>query len=689
MPSALREWLGRGRRPPWAGRGSPGMRALLGYFRRATPRGRHRFLALLLGREPFSLALVVATEETADGSRVEILAGGSGRPDLIRMRESLGGRSSPLAGLEPRGFRWIDLQSDPFGPGTGFLRKFGLRTALVLPLGRAPAGGTIVLLLGAARPLERDDSRVREVLNAWSIHDAVSGPEWRRRLELECEREAGSWPGLALWDAVPAALAVVARDEVVAVNREGEELLGGAVGESGRGWRLWLAAAVRRLEVAGRRREVLAAGPGRARSLEVRLGPRLEQSEGRVVAVRDATREATAEDRRVEAVSTLSHELRTPLTSLKSAVDLLLRGDAGALSERQERFLALAMRSLDRMERLVGDLLDVSRAAAGRLVLKRERIDLGRLVHESLEMLAATARSRDVELSGAGVPESFGAHVDGDKVVQMVHNTVGNALKYTDPGGRVRIGLQAEGRNLPPAATALAERFFLPARFLTLEVEDSGMGMSEEARRQLFGRFQRGPEAESGPEAGHGLGLHITRALVEAHGGIIRVGSAPGAGTTVEITLPRDPETARLLAGARGLEEALARGGRLAFLDVRRPDRPPRPPECAAATALLASFVARLGGGDRAPAAAGDPEGGRRVGAGTAGGGRLHELADGLWAAVLPSPERLTVAWEVEKARPGLPEILAGSRWQVDPPAARGRQKGAETAPEGVESVSR
>jgi hypothetical protein len=293
-------------------------------------------------------------------------------------------------------------------------------------------------------------------------------------------------------------------------------------------------------------------------------------------------------------------------------------------------------------------------------------------------MLAATARQRGITLDYGGLPASFPAHVDGDKVVQMMLNTVGNALKYTEEGGFVRVWLQSRSAELPPLAASVAERFFLPLRTFTLVVEDNGMGMSEEVLRTLFAPFRRGPEAEANHVPGTGLGLHITRGLVEAHGGSIELNSSPDMGTTVWIVLPRDPGSEHVLRRTRQLTDRLQSTGseaRLAYLDARRPDREPGPRQLREAGQAVREFADRLlaalagtvpaSAGERSPAAEGAAGDGETVVA----------LADGLWAAVLPDWSRLAAAWEVERARPGFPALLQELDWIVEEPS-----RGAEAA---------
>jgi hypothetical protein len=230
----------------------------------------------------------------------------------------------------------------------------------------------------------------------------------------------------------------------------------------------------------------------------------------------------------------------------------------------------------------------------------------------------------------------------------------------------------------------LAEHYFLPLRVFTLVVEDNGIGMSEEILRSLFHPFRRGNAVQVSRAPGSGLGLHITRALVEAHGGSIDLTSRPDVGTTVWITLPRDPESERVLVGARRLASILAMIGtraRLAILDARRPDRETDEDLLNKAAAVVDQFLARLIEDTEAPVASIMALGGESAPGAVEPGGtaRAMALADGLWAAVVEDWSRLQPAWEVERARPGTPAPLEEVQWQVlEPPSdPAGPRRGA------------
>ena len=673
MPTVLSRFF-RGRSPAAAAPdGVTGLRIVEALLRQPSPARRHRLAVRVLRRGGFRVALVVATRVDGGGEpQTRVLAGDLRGAERGRLREALASRLSPLRAEPLQAPFWTSVTDDPFRPGVAFLRKADLGCALVLPLppdGLAE-GEYATLLLAAPGPLPRDGALVQQVLAGWALYGAALAAGEAARTAGRDPAEGG--PAMeAVWDAAPTALVLVDGDEVTAANAAAEQLLRASFGAEGRTWPLWLVAAVRRLDDAGTEREKLLASRARDLTLEVAIGGRVTGRggrPGRVIAVRDATAEVQADNRSAEAISTISHELRTPLTSMKNSVGLLLRGDAGALTPQSQHFLGMTMRNIDRLNRLIGDLLDVSRAGAGRRDLHRQTVDLVPLLREALELFAATARQRRIDLGCDCGAERFPAHVDPDKVVQMLHNTVGNALKYTPEGGRVRAWLNPRpGSGTPADARAVAERYFLPLRTFALVVEDNGVGMDEELRRTLFQPFARGRGADDGSAPGSGLGLHITRTLVEAHGGVISVESSPGAGTTVWIVLPRDPESERVLVAVRRLRrggEAAPRS-RLAFLDTRGPGSEPEPAELRRAARVVRDFIARLDQKAEAVLATPASAGGVFALAADAGGDGVEEPAPGLWAAVVADWPRLATAWEVERARPGAPVLLQHATWEL------------------------
>jgi len=244
---------------------------------------------------------------------------------------------------------------------------------------------------------------------------------------------------------------------------------------------------------------------------------------GRIWTLREVTQQRELDRLKDDFVATVSHELRTPLTSMMGFLEMIREGEAGELNDQQKRFLAIVYRSSERLQRLVGDLLFVARLDANGLQLRFGEARLDEIVRESVESSSALARSREVELVAEvdDVPPVSG---DKDRLAQLVGNLVSNALKFTPAGGRVTVRAFRDGGNA------------------VMEIQDTGIGIPEAEQGRLFQRFFRSSTATEQAIPGTGLGLVISKAIAEAHGGTIGVISASGEGTCFRVEIPLDPE---------------------------------------------------------------------------------------------------------------------------------------------------
>ena len=342
-----------------------------------------------------------------------------------------------------------------------------------------------------------------------------------------------------------------------------------------------------------------------------------------------------------EAVRSLTHDLRTPLSSLQSCLNLVLSGEAGDLTPDQRRFLGMARRNIDRLDRMVEDMLTAARLPAGSIPIRRRKVDLGPILKEAARLHKMTAASRGLEVDDTGLPESFPARVDPDLVIRMLDNVLGNALKYTEPGGLVRVWLESCTGYPRSLAGRLARHCGLPLAHFNLIVEDNGPGLSPDVQGRIFEPFNRGRFSAGANAAGTGLGLSITRRLVESHGGQIRLVSLPGRGTTVWLKLPRDPAAEHFQRTVDRLKEALSRGSRHGVQP------------------LVGVLDLRLGAGGTSPA-------GLKVveffGGEPSGYARGWEPSPGLWAAAVLDPVNGSRRWALYAARMG--GGLEATRWE-------------------------
>jgi signal transduction histidine kinase len=238
---------------------------------------------------------------------------------------------------------------------------------------------------------------------------------------------------------------------------------------------------------------------------------------GAVVVFNEVTGLVEALAAKEDVVSTVSHEFRTPLTSIIGNLDLVL-GDAEDLAAPALRRIEVAQRNAERLLALVSDLLLSANSAVH--VFPR-RTDLASLVEASLGSAHAHAESSKVTLS-MDVPAPLWAHVDPLRISQALDNLVSNAIKYSPDGGAVRISASTENGRV------------------RLRVVDDGMGMTAADAGRVFTRFFRSPAVREGSIPGAGLGLSITKAIVEGHGGSITCSTMPGCGSTFTMELPAE-----------------------------------------------------------------------------------------------------------------------------------------------------
>jgi len=218
---------------------------------------------------------------------------------------------------------------------------------------------------------------------------------------------------------------------------------------------------------------------------------------------------------REEVLGVVAHDLRNPLNLVSMTTQLLAESDL--TPERRKSTLAINTRAVERMNRLIGDLLDVVRLEAGRLSLNLGACDVNRILTETVDSFEARAAEQGVSLVFTGVPDGTVIQADEGRVLQLIDNLVGNALKFTPAGGTVSIGGYVEDGEVRVA------------------VADTGAGIPQDQRSRLFDRFW---QARGNDRRGLGLGLAIAKGIAEAHGGRIWVDSVVGEGSTFQFTVP-------------------------------------------------------------------------------------------------------------------------------------------------------
>lgn len=249
--------------------------------------------------------------------------------------------------------------------------------------------------------------------------------------------------------------------------------------------------------------------------------------------VRERTQELQAANEKLQEldrlksafVSIVSHELRTPMTSIKGYVENMLDGLTGALTEKQVHYLSRVKHNAERLTRMINDLLDLSRIEAGRVELNLGPVPVRDLTAEVVEAFQPIAQQKRLRLLAQHEGETAEIRADRDKLLQILTNLIQNAFKFTQDGGEIRVETRGVGEG-----------------YVEFCVADTGCGIPAHELSRVFERFYRG-ESVQAEQRGAGLGLAITKSLVELHGGQIWVESTVGQGSRFHFTIPLDSHT--------------------------------------------------------------------------------------------------------------------------------------------------
>lgn len=242
---------------------------------------------------------------------------------------------------------------------------------------------------------------------------------------------------------------------------------------------------------------------------------------GLALTFRDVTRQKEAERLKTEFISTVSHELRTPITCIRESISQVVEGIKGEINSGQKEFLNIATDEIDRLTRIINDLLDVSKIEAGKVTLNKTEHDIVPVIKTVVKNLEVRGRDRQVILEmHLGMP-SFDLFFDEDRIKQVLSNLIDNAIKFSADKGKVEIYLMDKGREIE------------------IMIEDHGRGIAEEDFYKIFDRFEQINRTAGPGYRGTGLGLSISKSLIEMHGGAIRVQSELEKGSKFIFTLPK------------------------------------------------------------------------------------------------------------------------------------------------------
>jgi len=217
--------------------------------------------------------------------------------------------------------------------------------------------------------------------------------------------------------------------------------------------------------------------------------------------------------------SLMSHELRTPLTSIKEGTNLFLEGKGGEVTDRQKRLLTIVAEESNRLIELVNSLLDLSKLEAGIAAFQFIKADLAPLITRVIREIEPLAEAKGIRIK-RNIQESPRVSMDTERILQVLRNLLGNAIKFTPQGGEIEISLKAKD--------GVAE----------VSVADAGPGIPEKQTAIIFDKFRQAVQEGSRKIQGTGLGLAIVKQIIQSHGGRVWVESAVGRGSTFRFTLP-------------------------------------------------------------------------------------------------------------------------------------------------------
>ncbi len=232
------------------------------------------------------------------------------------------------------------------------------------------------------------------------------------------------------------------------------------------------------------------------------------------------TRAQASDKAKSEFISTVSHELRTPLTSIKGSLDMLNSGKVTELTGPAQRLVAMATKNASILNLLVNDLLDFEKLDTGNLEMNKRPTDLAMLVRDELETIESYGTGQDIKYHFNGDDSALLAHVDPDRIAQVVRNLVSNAAKFSPEGAKVEVSVQEHNG------------------LVRVEVKDAGCGISEEDQDRIFEKFTQVDSSNTRKHNGTGLGLAISKEIVNAHDGEIGVKSSIGKGSVFYFILP-------------------------------------------------------------------------------------------------------------------------------------------------------
>ncbi|TAK75042.1 MAG: HAMP domain-containing protein [Dehalococcoidia bacterium] len=422
--------------------------------------------------------------------------------------------------------RELEVADTGAGPETARLGAWGVGGVFITPM-LTPEGVTGVLAITSRGPLGLTGRR-RDLLRSVTREVAAT----LERTELEDEVEENRRIAEAVLREMSDGVLVVDIEGVCRIaNPAAARLLGKSRADLvGHAWGAFLPLDPEALGALRRRAYEPTGQPAsplqlalRDRQLAITSGPFPDPDparSGMLVLLRDLSAETEAERLKQDFVSMVGHELRTPLTLIRTTIDLLFEGDAGALNSTQARIVEVLRNNADRLMSLITDLLDMSALDSGRMQISPTVIDIDGIVRGAVEDMRSAAQAKQHMLH-VEAPPGLTVWADPVRAQQVLQNLVSNAIKYTPVGGVIEIHAGE-----------------VPGGFAEVSVTDNGIGIPPEEQMHLFEKFYRTNTGRR-TTGGTGLGLAIARSIVDLHGGRIWCESDGRSGSRFAFTLPR------------------------------------------------------------------------------------------------------------------------------------------------------
>ena len=263
---------------------------------------------------------------------------------------------------------------------------------------------------------------------------------------------------------------------------------------------------------------------------------------------RMASRLVEVDQMKKDFISHVSHELKAPLASMQETTHLILEGIPGPLTEKQSRLLELNLQSGKRLAQMISNLLDLSRLEAGIVEYEMQVADIADLMHNVVIEISNQVRESSLRLLTDIQREPLMVECDPNRMVQLFTNLLENALRFSARGGFIGVHVRSvkQPPRIPPSARARLASADSPHGFALIGVSDSGPGIEDGHKEKIFHTFHQVKQGKKSPGESLGLGLAISRAVVEAHRGTIWVEDDPSGGAIFFVLLPRaaaKPET--------------------------------------------------------------------------------------------------------------------------------------------------